>query len=486
VWMAKSPGRSLTRCIDMRKSFVVQSWLMECKSSAIDEGKTMLRTNKYRGICATLLIVYCVAGGRAMAQSKPMSHDDRGKSKEMLEAFRDDVRMFYFDKKYQGVDLDARFKSVEQKIDTAPSLAYAVSYIAATVDVLNDSHTFFIPPPLPYTYSYGWEMKAIGDSECFVTAVRPGSDAANKGLKPGDQVLGVNGYRVSRQDMGTIKFLFNTLRPQSSLQLIVRSPEGVTRQIDAKASMLPNEQTQESDFFSFAQKARDAESRHNAHFVEYGNDAIVWKLPDFVYKIAQADKMLDQIRAYKAVILDLRGNSGGSMDFLAHFLGGMFDHEIKIADRITRDGTKRQVAKSRGAKTFNGKVVVLIDSESASVPEIFARVMQLEKRGTVVGDLSPGKVMESQLHPHSIGVTTVTYYSAAITEADFIMTDGKSLEHVGVMPDVRINPAPSDIVAGRDPVLAHAASLVGLKLTPEEAGKLFPVEWPGVKAESSK
>jgi len=101
----------------------------------------------------------------------------------------------------------------------------------------------------------------------------------------------------------------------------------------------------------------------------------------------------------------------------------------------------------------------------------------LEKRGVVVGDLSSGSVMESVVYPNSIGRMAITFYSSSITEADLIMGDGKSLERVGVMPDTRILPKPSDLAAGRDPALAYAASLVGLKLTPEEAGKLFPVEW---------
>jgi C-terminal processing protease CtpA/Prc len=59
-----------------------------------------------------------------------------------------------------------------------------------------------------------------------------------------------------------------------------------------------------------------------------------------------------------------------------------------------------------------------------------------------------------------------------------IMADGQSLENIGVIPDEKILPAPADIVQGRDPILARAAELAGIKMTAEEAGKVFPFKWP--------
>ena len=109
--------------------------------------------------------------------------------------------------------------------------------------------------------------------------------------------------------------------------------------------------------------------------------------------------------------------------------------------------------------------------------ELFARTMQLEKRGIVIGDVSSGAVMRSREYPHELGVDTVVFYGVSITDADIIMSDGNSLEHVGVTPDEVRLPTAADLAAKRDPVLAYAASLAGVKLEPEKAGALFPLEW---------
>src|SRR5262249_12286486 len=118
-----------------------------------------------------------------------------------------------------------------------------------------------------------------------------------------------------------------------------------------------------------------------------------------------------------------------------------------------------------------------VDSERASAAEILARVVQIEKRGTVVGDRTAGAVMQSESYEHQLGADTVVFYAASITDADVVMSDGKSLENAGVIPDQVLIPTPADLSAGRDPVLARAAARAGVSLDPAKAGGLFPIEW---------
>jgi C-terminal processing protease CtpA/Prc len=86
--------------------------------------------------------------------------------------------------------------------------------------------------------------------------------------------------------------------------------------------------------------------------------------------------------------------------------------------------------------------------------------------------------MDSRRYSEKTGLNTVVFFGVSVTDADLIMTYGKSLEHVGVTPDELILPTAADLASGRDPVMAQAAELLGVKMRPEDAGKLFPYEWP--------
>jgi carboxyl-terminal processing protease len=185
-------------------------------------------------------------------------------------------------------------------------------------------------------------------------------------------------------------------------------------------------------------------------------------------------------RPFDTVVLDLRGNPGGRQDVLQALLGEFLDHDVTIGELKGRNGTKPLIAKGRGKSAIGGKLIVLIDSDSASASEIFSRTVQLEKRGTVIGDHSSGAVMTSQsfVHAAQIDAINVTQYWSSITIEDVVLSNGERLEGLGVTPDEEIVPTPADVAAGRDPILARAAALAGVEMTPEKAGGMFPFKWP--------
>jgi carboxyl-terminal processing protease len=220
------------------------------------------------------------------------------------------------------------------------------------------------------------------------------------------------------------------------------------------------------------------EDRLNRHrFFEPNQDVLIWKMPQFDMSEDGVDNMIGKFRSRKALILDLRGNPGGYVDTLERFAGYFFTHDVELAHLSGRKEMKPMRARGHKENAFNGQLIVLVDGGSSSAAEVFARVVQLEKRGTVIGDRSSGMVMRSRYYPLQFGVVNVIFFGVTVTDADLIMTDGKSLERVGVTPDELLLPTSEDMATNRDPVLAHAAALVGVKLDPEKAGALFPLEW---------
>jgi C-terminal processing protease CtpA/Prc len=416
--------------------------------------------------------------------SQQMSNFDRDRAQAILQTISSDVKKHYYDPKFHGQDWDATVSQTKDKIAKETSFNMSMSHIAAALDTLHDSHTFLLPPQHAYRHDYGWQYQIVGD-RCFVTRVRPGSDAETKGVKAGDEILTINGYNVNRDDLWKIQYVFSVLRPQPALHMELRDPAGQERKVEVAAKVIEQKRLTDltssgaTDIWDMVRKEETQEHLMRARYFEEGDRLMVLKVPEFAFSLSEVDTMIDKARKHQSLIIDLRGNPGGSVDTLKYLVGGMFDHEVKVADRVGRKESKPEVAKSI-RNTFNGKLIVLVDSRSASAAEMFARIMQLEGRGTVLGDHSSGSVMEARHYNEKLGTETMIFFGASVTEWDLIMKDGKSLERNGVTPDQLILPTAQDLASGRDPVLAQAAGILGVTMTPETAGKAFPFEWPPI------
>jgi len=411
-------------------------------------------------------------------QPKKLSAIERDQAEGMLRDARDAVKKYYYDPTFHGVDLDARYREFDQRIKAAPEFNDALRMVAAFLSGLHDSHTYFVPPPRPYQWDYGFRIQLIGNTG-FISRLRPDTDAASK-LLAGDQILGFNTYSVNRVDFHDLWYAFDTLMPQARVQLDVRDPDGKVRRVmvDSKFREGKNvlDFTTGDDIFDYERREEDEDHMVRQRYVEVG-DIMIWKMPEFFLANDEVDHMFDVARKKKTLILDLRGNPGGRVDTLEAMVGSVMDHDVTIATPVGRKKMKPLLAKSAGSHVFSGKLIVLVDSQSASAAELFARVVQIEHRGTVMGDLTSGSVMEARGYTYQQGIDTIVPYAFSVTEADLIMQDGKSLEHVGVTPDREIIPTAQDLEAGRDPVLAQAIASAGGQVSPDDAGKMFPFEW---------
>lgn len=426
---------------------------------------------RVRSVVSALVLMLLIAGSSSAQGLGPFERDS---AIDMLKAIKSELNKNYYDPNFHGMKVDERFRVAEEELKMAQTRDQLMISVAQVLLELNDSHTFFVPPIRAARVRYGWRMRMMGDT-CYVTAVNPKSDAAAKGLKEGDALLAIDGVRPNSDILWKMNYRYYALIPATSVRLVVRSPgETKPRQLDINSKI---ERTAVHPKYFSHVGVYDSETRFlKNRGIEQG-DVIVWQMPDFELEPDDVDQMMDRVKKFKTLVLDLRGNGGGYQVSLERLVGYFFDHDIKVADLKSRKEMKPILAKTHGAKTYPGKLIVLVDSQSASAAEIFARLVQLEKRGVVIGDRTAGAVMTARAFEHQVGVGGTLYYGVNMTIADVIMSDGKSLEHVGVTPDEIALPTPADLAARRDPVLSKAAAMAGIELTPEKAGSLFPLEW---------
>ena len=432
-----------------------------------------------RILCAFVAaIVLATSSG---AQS--MDRIERERMKEMLTNIKNAIKKNYYDPKFHGIDLETRFEKANKRIDEVTTTGQAFGVIAQVLIDFEDSHLYFQPPSTTVSVQYGFGVKMIGD-KAYVSVVKPKSDAAAQGLKPGDQVLLFEGFRPTRKDLWKMNYFYYLLSPRPKLRLqVLRPGESDPAEISIAAKVTTRKRIlnlpQGQDFNDLIREADDAASR-DVHYVLTLGNTTVWKMLTFAVEPTQVNDIMDsKVKGRQNLILDLRGNGGGYVKTLEQLGGNFFEKDLKVADRVGRPEKKKEneplMLKSRGKDHFAGKLIVLVDSQSGSASEIFARLVQIEKRGIVLGDVSAGAVMQSISYPFKMiaGIDNEIYYGASITNADVVMTDGKSVEHVGVIPDELILPTAEDMAKKRDPVLARALELVGAKVTPEDAWKMF-------------
>ena len=432
-------------------------------------------------LARSLAVVLAVALSTGAAGAQTIEQErDRGKT--MLREIKKDLQKHYYDTSFHGLDLDAHFKTAELRMQSASSLWVVFAIVGQALMDLNDSHTRFFPPTRAQTYIYGWKMREIGD-ECRVLAVRPGGDAERQGLKAGDKLTSIAGFPVTRDTLWKLRYLLYTIRPVNGLRLTAESPGGPTRAIDIRTETRVKSRVQDIsdpdslDFWELwrSLEREDEESIHR--YFELGDDVFVWQMPAFDLGTEALDLvLLKKALSRKALVIDMRGNSGGAVPTLERLIARTFSRDVTVGQIKERTSTKPWVVRPTGTP-FAGKIIALVDSDSGSAAELYARVLQIEKRGIVLGDRTQGAVMRSRLRSYQIGVEQVIFYHANISEAAVVMSDGANLEGKGVSPDEAMLPTGADLAAGRDPVLARALQLAGSERTPEQAGAMFPITW---------
>lgn len=389
-------------------------------------------------------------------------------SREMLQAIKEDLRS-YVDPAF---DPDAYFGQIEQQVLSAPSPSQAFGLLAQALLNLKDPHTFLLPP-IRAEVRYGWRMVVAGDT-CYVVAVDPGSDAAKQGLAPGDAILALGRYKPTRENLWQLYYVYYFLQPQQSMRVGVRKPDGSTQSLNIQAVLgkaPENVPASGGGFLSMLSAAAQERRTWEPVVRELDGGAVLWRLPSLVVNKTHVRETAKTLEGKKSLILDLRGNAGEDVETAQAIAGLLLDKGAKLGELKERKRSQ-PLAVIPSSVAFTGEVVVVVDSQTAGAAELLARAVQIHKRGKVVGDVTAGSVRRSRVVRHTIGGEQGFTMMVVFSDAELVPADGQKLEGVGVKPDEPAILAAEDLAAGRDSVLAKAASLVGAKLKAEEASAL--------------
>ncbi len=140
---------------------------------------------------------------------------------------------------------------------------------------------------------------------------------------------------------------------------------------------------------------------------------------------------LENTKNTDALILDLRGNTGGLLDN-AVFIADIFIKSGTIVDIIYRDGYKKSIKAQDEMIPLDKPIVVLVNGASASASEILSGALKDYHRATLVGRKTFGKGLVQKVVPlpNRTGVN--------ITIARYLTPKGTDINELGIKPDVEI------------------------------------------------
>src|SRR5262249_15324547 len=138
-----------------------------------------------------------------------------------------------------------------------------------------------------------------------------------------------------------MNYVFNILRPQPGLRVKLRDPAGSDREVEFMASFQTGSRVKDLtngvDIWNIVREEENLEHLNRVRYAEMGDELVIIKFPEFAFDRPEIDAILGRMRKHKAVILDLRGNPGGSEETLKWLVGGMFENDVKIADVVGRE-----------------------------------------------------------------------------------------------------------------------------------------------------
>ncbi len=256
-----------------------------------------------------------------------------------------------------------------------------------------------------------WLRSAAPGSGVEIGSVQPGSPADRAGLLPGDVLLAVDDDDVSTADVATVAALLRG-EERTVVQLAVRRGNATRAVALTRETFTTNDVTVER---------------------LQGNITLI-SVAAFTRGVGRdVERALEGRRpGAGGVVLDLRDNPGGLLDE-AVGVASVFLDGGPVVSYDRRSEPSRTFEAYDGGDTTT-PVVVLVNPSTASAAEVVAAALQDRNRAVVVGTRTYGKGSVQEPSRLSDGS------ALELTVGRYLTPAGRSLEGVGVEPDVVVPP----------------------------------------------
>lgn len=393
------------------------------------------------------------------AESAPdvLSRQDRA---EIFEQVWKAIDEEYYDPKFRGVDWRAVGERYRPLAESARSDAEFYGVFELMLAELRDGHTVFVQPERPRGPEGGGPRGSLGlklgdaEGQVAVVSVEPGSKAESLGVRPGQVLREVNGRPVEEH----VAFIRSKVAGSSTERLFRLKMLSALLYAGflAKPRTLGLTDFDGREFnVELAEEAGRPEPPNlSARRLESGFGYIRFRSWTTPVQEEFRKKLLELADA-PGLVIDLRGNGGGEARVVQEMTGNFFTRETHAGSVRARAGPVQKSYARPAPNPYRGRVVVIVDEESASASETFTAFMQESGRARVVGRQTAGSTLVRSGFREFKGGGRLLFSTRS-----YLTPSGRELEGVGVTPDVEVLLTLADLRSGRDAALEAAESLL--------------------------
>lgn len=295
--------------------------------------------------------------------------------------------------------------------------------IAGMVNNLNDPYSTFIDDSNATNfdveldgefYGLGVEITINDNSEIEVYSILPGYEAEKSGIAKGDVITHLDGESVS--GLSTTEFRSKMIQNNKETVTLTVLRNGETLDFTIKRTLVQIESVKTETYKSGKAK------------VGYIGISIFASNTYRQFKEALAKLESENI---DSLIVDVRSNSGGHLSIVTDVISEFLDSSHVIYQVKDSEGEVKEY--SRGNKTKEYDVIVLIDGASASASELLASALKEQYGAKLLGTKSFGKSTVQQV----IDLENGSKYKITIKE--WLTSEGNVINGNGLTPDVEVN-----------------------------------------------